>query len=107
MTARVPERAQSPAPRGRDRRTAHFAWAATPALTLSLRARVSPTSTLSGRRAVSRWLLGGVECGPRLDAQRLGEAWLQQLPELRYRARRTAARSNLSPERASYVDVGG
>ena len=82
---------------------AHFAWAATPALTISPGARIT-TSTLSRHRAVSRWLL---------SEWNAGHGWTfnssagvsQQLPELRFVLGERGS-TNLKPERASYLDVG-
>ena len=81
---------------------AHFAWAATPTLTLSPGARIT-ASTLLHHRAVSRWLLSEWSAGRgwTLSASAGASA---QLPELRFVLGEKGS-TNLRPERASYVDI--
>jgi hypothetical protein len=82
---------------------AHFAWAATPALTLSPGLRIT-SSTLQPERAVSRWLLGEWTITPAWTLNASGGI-SQQLPEMRHVLGEPGG-SQLSPERARQVDAG-
>ncbi|MGH9257287.1 MAG: TonB-dependent receptor plug domain-containing protein [Vicinamibacterales bacterium] len=81
----------------------HFAWAATPGLTVSPGMRVT-TSTRLPHPSVTRWLLGEWAFRPNWTLSASAGA-SRQLPELRH-VLGDLGSPDLRPERATHVDVG-
>lgn len=81
---------------------AHFAWAATPALTLSPGLRVTD-STLLRHRTLTRWMLGEWALTPRWTLN-VSAGASHQLPDLHHVLGR-AGSAELRPERATHLDA--